>query len=264
MKGTSHTVKPGPPKDTVQVECTLELASIKGGSAGLGFDLAKPQQSLPGIATFGRQVLERVADSIDMVMDGRTANVDDGVLASLNDLGSVFDRKKVTSVKMIVTGMRGRPGRNVLFDKSVRQRIRDHLRPPENCPIEIDGKVDIGDFSDNKKCRIVPVFGPAIYCAFEPTQEDDIYSVLRQTARIRGQAVKNKQTGKLEIVKIDSVTPLPSLQMGADNFMAGHSIEKLAEMQHVQPLSDVRALAGGWPDDEEPDEMLADIYAHRQ
>lgn len=47
-------------------------------------------------------------------------------------------------------------------------------------------------------------------------------------------------------------------------FVAGHSFDELARLQAVGPLMDANALAGGWPDDEEPDQALAEIYANRE
>ena len=53
-------------------------------------------------------------------------------------------------------------------------------------------------------------------------------------------------------------------QSRASHFMAGHSFDELARLQAVGPLVDANTLAGGWPDDEEPDQALAEIYANRE
>lgn len=80
--------------------------------------------------------------------------------------------------------------------------------------------------------------------------------------RIVGTATTNAQTGKLEVVHIQSVSSLEPLALGAD-FFIGHTFDELARLQGVEPLLDISTLAGGWPDDEDPDLMLADIYRQR-
>ena len=47
-------------------------------------------------------------------------------------------------------------------------------------------------------------------------------------------------------------------------FLAPHSFEELARLQGVKPLENVNVLAGGFPEDENIDEFLDDIYQHRE
>ena len=53
-------------------------------------------------------------------------------------------------------------------------------------------------------------------------------------------------------------------ELDAAPFMAPHSLEELARLQGVKPLENVNALAGGFPEDENIDEFLDDIYKHRE
>ena len=39
--------------------------------------------------------------------------------------------------------------------------------------------------------------------------------------------------------------------------MAGLSFDELAKLQSVEPLVNADVLAGGWPDDDEPEQALA-------
>jgi hypothetical protein len=51
----------------------------------------------------------------------------------------------------------------------------------------------------------------------------------------------------------------------ADNdFFKGKSIGELAREQGVGPIKDIRVFAGVIPDDEDVDEMLAEIYRLRE
>jgi hypothetical protein len=51
--------------------------------------------------------------------------------------------------------------------------------------------------------------------------------------------------------------------IGAKDFHSGRSLQQLAEAQGVEPLTNPRVLVGGWPDGEDVDEFLEDIYSSR-
>jgi hypothetical protein len=51
--------------------------------------------------------------------------------------------------------------------------------------------------------------------------------------------------------------------VGLEEFWTALSIEELARIQGVQPLYDPDVLAGGFPENEDIDEFLDDIYRHR-
>jgi hypothetical protein len=56
----------------------------------------------------------------------------------------------------------------------------------------------------------------------------------------------------------------PRGDQGAGAFLTPHSFEELARLQRVKPLENVNILAGGFPDGENFDEFLDDIYSHRE
>jgi hypothetical protein len=57
----------------------------------------------------------------------------------------------------------------------------------------------------------------------------------------------------------------PEISRLADsNFFKGKSIAELAHEQGVGPVKDIRVFAGVIPDDEDVDEMLAEIYRLRE
>ena len=266
LEGSRRTQRRGPAREKVRAECTLELSGIRHGSptTALGFELAKPQQVLPLVRMYGEDVLAKVAEAIESVAEDRTDEVDPGVLHSLNDLGEVFDRKKVRSIEWIVPGAKGHKRHDVVFDQKVRKRVAERLRPPQVQPREIEGTIEMADFdAEHQRCRIHPVFGPPIPCAFDAKLADAVLSVMRKPAKITGEASVNTHTGKVELIQIHSAVPIDPLTLGAD-FFAGHTFDELARLQGVEPLQDISVLAGGWPEDKEPDEMLADIYRQRQ
>ena len=267
MEGGQHTKRRGPAREKVQVECTLELAGLRAGSptAELSFELAKPQRRLPTILTFGEEVIGRVADAIESVSEDRTEDIDVGVLDSLNNLGEVFERKRVRSIRWVVPRRRGRKRSDIDFNRNVRHRVAQRLRPPTTRPLEIEGTVQMADFKPSDyRCRIHQVFGPPVSCVFDEEHADQIHATLRKPAKIKGKATCNAQTGNVEMLQVASIRPLGSLELGKSHFMAGLSFDELAKLQSVEPLVNADVLAGGWPDDDEPEQALAEIYAHRE
>jgi len=50
---------------------------------------------------------------------------------------------------------------------------------------------------------------------------------------------------------------------GSALFWESRSFQELARLQDVRPLEDAAMLAGGFPEDEDIDKFLNDIYEHR-
>lgn len=73
----------------------------------------------------------------------------------------------------------------------------------------------------------------------------------------------NSQTGKRESVRIDEIATRDSSRMEVGSFFNGPSIEELARMQGVGPITDFSVLVGGWPDDEDVEEFIAETYRSR-
>jgi hypothetical protein len=62
-----------------------------------------------------------------------------------------------------------------------------------------------------------------------------------------------------------SVVPSPDRHLRGDNdFFRGRSLADLAREQGVGPVRDFNVFAGVIPDDEDIDEMLAEIYRLRE
>jgi hypothetical protein len=258
-----QTLRPGPPPDTTKLECTLELLGIGKGSAVLAFDQAKPQQNLPNVLNLGQRAIAEVVQTIEAVAKNRAATADPGVLSSLREMGELFTNG-VSEVEWIIPGRRGRKRKVVSLTAAVQKRIVDRLRPPRTEQTTIDGIIEMADFRESDyKCRIHPSMGPSIICTFDPDLAESVYAVLRKAARVEGDATINTQTGRMESLHIRKLIPLDPLTVNASDFITGLSLDELAKMQAVRPLRDPKDLAGGWPDDEDVDVGLLDIYQHR-
>ena len=262
------TLRRGPITAIAQDECTLELTGIVAGSTGLLFRYAKPQQHLPMAAvTFGSEVLSRVAMTVREFEKNKDlpVDVDPGVLASLQELGTVLERKSVTKISIRVPGHDGRKGAiKAVYTPTVRERITARMKTPTREPLSIEGKLEMADFKDTGRiCRIHPSIGAAVQCSFDPSMEDEVYRALRRPARVTGLARVNPHSGKVEEIKIEKIELMDELLVGARNFTASYTIQQLAEMQGVRPLARPDDLAGGWPQDENLDEFIETTYRSR-
>jgi hypothetical protein len=76
----------------------------------------------------------------------------------------------------------------------------------------------------------------------------------------RRKASRDRRTRRATSIHINRTE---TLVKGAAAFLAPHSFEDLAHLQGVKPLEDINILAGGFPQDEDIDEFLEDIYEHR-
>lgn len=263
LEGRAQTLRPGPKIGKVQHECTLDLVSIGKGSATLGFDPAKPQASLPHMATLASEAIATVAGALDAFSKGKDANIDPGVLDSLKSMGELFNNG-VRTIKWIVPARAGKRRITATFNARVQARVVEKLKPPKARPMTIDGVLEMADFKpSDQRCRIHPTLGQPINCSFDARLADQVYNTLRKAVRIDGTAAVNSQTDKVESIAISHLTPLDPITVDAGNFFQGWSLDQLARAQGVEPLHNPKVLAGGWPDDEDLDEVLTDVYQHR-
>lgn len=258
-----QTLRPGPKIGKVRQECSLDFVSIGKGSATLSFDPSKPQQTLPRMRTLSDDAIVAVAEAVAAISKGTRVEVDPGVLDSLKNMGALFGNG-VRSIKWIVPARPGRKKVAATFNAKVQRRIVEKLAPPVTRPVTLQGTLEMADFKpSDQKCRIHPPLQTPIICTFGPELADEVYANLRFPVEIDGTAAINGQTGKTESIAIKKVKPLDPLMVNAGSFFRGWSLEHLAQMQGVEPLRDPKSLAGGWPDDEDLDAALAEIYQQR-
>lgn len=266
MRG-GQSLRPGPKSSVVYQECTLELTGIKRGSTVLPFSLAKPQQPLPipEMTTFGRDVVGEVAAAVKSLgarKPHKNSHYEPGLLDSLREMGEVLG-KDVTKIEWIVPG-NGHRAFKAIFDKRVRERVMERIKAPSTRSETLEGVLEMADFKEqDHKCRIHPPLGQPILCTFAPEQEQDVYDALRKPVRIEGTATVNPNSGKVESIAIRRLGVVEQLLVGAKEFHSGRSLRQLADAQGVAPLDDPKVLVGGWPEGEDVDAFLEDIYSTR-
>ncbi len=259
-----RTLRRGPVTADVKDECTLELTGISKGSAVLSFDLAKAQLSMtPNVAV---DVVWEVGRTIQDLDADNDREYDPGVLDSLNGLGEVFDRGGIQAIEWVVPKRTGK-GKQLaaVYNRHVRERVMKRAKPPEREVQTIEGTLEMADFREgDERCRIHPPIGNPVICTFDKEMEDEIYTMLRRPVRVKGEACLDPHTRRIEFIHIQEVKSVDPLVLGAAAFLAPHSFEELARLQGVKPLEDINVLSGGFPEDEDVDEFLDDIYKHRE
>lgn len=264
MRG-GRSLRSGPKSSVVYQECTLELTGIQKGSTILPFTLAKTQQPLPNMTTFGHDVVREVADAVKALGGrrlSRNVSFEAGLLNSLRDMGEVLS-KDVTRIEWLVPS-NGKPAVKAIFDKRVRERVIERIKIPTVRPETVEGILEMADFrAQDHKCRILPAVGQPILCTFTADREDEIQVALRKPVRISGAATVNPNSNRVESIALEELTVIEGLAVGAKDFFIDKTLQQLADSQGVEPLINPKALSGGWPDDEDLGAFLEDIYSSR-
>jgi len=264
LKGRK-TIHRGPTTAIIQQECTLELVGIKAGSTTLEFGLAKPQTHFEFKREFGVEVVGKVAATIGSLRNRVDDHVDPGVLLSVYRLSGLVEHDGISSIKWVTQRRNGHRPVSVPITRVVRERAAEKLSRPQKFVAQVDGVLNMADFKPTeKKCRIDPAIGASITCTFDAKDENQIYHLLKGPVRIKGEAIVQPYTDRIETIHIQEISPLPSLSLGEGNFAANRSIAQLAEIQKVVPLKDPSILAGGIPEDENLDEFVEEIYRARK
>jgi len=268
MEG-QRSLRPGPITTAVRRECTLEFIGLRKGSVMLRFGLAKPQLPLPETTTFGPQVVKTIACAISSLSKRSKTiwedSLDAGVLDSLRNMGEVFERKSITKIEWLVPARNGRRRIRAVYTKAVRERVIERIKLPGRAIRNVEGILEMADFKEtDQKCRIHPTIGYPVTCTFDKDKEEAVYAVLRKPVRVTGEATLDPQTDRIESIHIRELTPLEPLMLGTSVFFAAKSLAELANLQGVKPLESVSALAGGWPEEEDLDELLDEIYRDRE
>jgi hypothetical protein len=192
------TIHPGPVAGHIKNECTLELIGIRDGSTELDFGLAKPQMLLPfaNAKSFGSEVVHELADTIKSLGNGnKKTDLDHGVLQSIYGLGGITETGRISTLKWVAPA-NGSKQVVAAVNKKVRERAAIQLSHPTFKFTQIDGVLDMADFSRrDRKCRIDPAIGVPVVCTFGPEHENEVHALMRQPVRVSGTArIQQKRT----------------------------------------------------------------------
>ena len=258
------TLRPGPYTARTKIECTLDLLPPRKGSTVLPFAIAKPQMALSDVFTIGTQAIIEVASAIESLSNGNRKQIDPGVLASLEELGSVFDRKAVSSIEFIVPKRLAKRRIVAPFTPRERQLVRERIMAPRKQTTVIEGTLEMVDFKpEDHKCRIMQPVGQSVACSFDESKESEVQALLRKSVRVSGHAVIDAYNNRIDSIHIDSIEPIRSIVVGAHEFHSPKSFQELAKQQNVKPVTNIATLAGAFSAADKLDELLEEIYRER-
>jgi hypothetical protein len=261
------TLHPGPISDQLRQECTLELIGIKRGSTRLQFGLARSQTPIPfpDQATFGEDVIGELAKTIKSLGNDNKREADPGVLQALYGLSSFAQRKKISEIEWIAPKSSTRKKIIAPLTLKVHDRVAVRLSAPRKAQRQVDGILDMADFKpDDLRCRIDPAIGAPVTCTFDERNSTEVQLLIRQAVRVCGEATIAPYSDRVESLHIQKIERLPSLSLGKDNFFAESSLSELVSAQKVKPIKDMSSFASGFPEEEDIDAFLEEIYAARK
>jgi hypothetical protein len=264
------TIHPGPIAQTIQRECTLELIGIRKGTTTLQFDVEKPQGHLfQDAPTLASEVVAELAHTIKIFGNGSSGDlyneIAPGVLNSLYNLSGLASNHRISKIDWISPRAGGHKRISAPLTKKVTNKIATQLSRPRQVAVVIEGILDMADFRPNdRKCRIDPALGTPTTCEFEEDLENVVFNLLRKPTRVTGVGMLPPYGEKPDVIRIHTINPLPSIELGREMFYASPSIQDLAAAQNVKPLRSAADLATKVPTDEDVDTMIEEIYSSRK
>jgi hypothetical protein len=247
----------------------LDLIGVVRGSTALLFRKSQPQQpfAFPESEDHGAIVVSKIVSVIKSLSDPKkktNGDIDPGVLDNLKRIGDLIGRRSISEVRLDVPRLNGSARIGAIYDEHVHKKIMNLAKAPREQEMIIEGRLEMADFKETGKvCRLHPPLGQAVQCTFDPEKEDEVYASLRKPVRLIGRASLNPNTGKVEELHINRIELLEDLMVGARDFFIPKTLQHLADTQGIKPLTRMSALEGGWPDDEDIDKFLEDVYLAR-
>jgi len=210
-----------------------------------------------GLETIEKTItgLERIQKESDILPEG----CDAGVLLAWRDAGILF-RKGINTIQFTLNH-RETPV-VTQFTPQGFERIQEKIQGPQTNIRTIEGRLLMADFKENgTRCRVHPSTGDAILCLFDEEQKEAVLEDILQYVRIVGEAREDPITGKIASIKIYDIERLENKENEATellpqgtplsrDFWESPTLDELALSQNVAPMTDVRALFGTWPGDE--------------
>ncbi len=266
LQGDAASVRRGKTPHNIKTEVDLDLVSLTHGSpaAILGFERNRIQSSISEM-DFGLEILEKTVRGLQTIQEDGCEQAlpegyDSGVLMAWRDAGTVFS-KGVDSITLTLNH-REQPLQASLTEHDF-SRIQDLIEGPNVNIRTIEGRLLMADFKEHgTRCRVHPSTGEPVLCLFDEGQKDEVLGDILQFVRIVGEAREDSLSGKIKSIKIhdiqrledrehEAVDLLPQGTPVSHIFWESPTMEELARSQNVRPMTDVRALFGTWPGEEE-------------
>lgn len=261
----------GRKKKDIEEVCSLYIVSWEQGSAIAGFDFAERQQ-LSFLADIGEQSLETfLAGLADLSREVDQASsipvgFDPGVLEAFEAYSDLLEHGIDT---ISFSAPRSRNCAEVTYTARTRDTIRAVLRRPlEQGRSSKVGRLKALNGHDALTGTLWEADGTRWTCFFKPEHLELLPEAWLKTVTVVGEAIldERSRTGKLSVdtILIQQATPL-KLPEGAmsEPFWSSASLEELAAIQDVWPVTQLADLAAGWPLDDVPEDTFADLLKDR-
>ena len=261
LRRSGRILHEGRPRKDIVSELDLNLTLLTHGSPAvvLGFDRPDSQGSL------AEEILETGLRGLQTIQQDSTGGAlpvgfDEVVLGAWRDAGVVF-RQGIDKIDLTLE----QKSAHTSFTEVGARRIEDLIRAkePETNVRTIEGRLVMADFNESKtSCRIHPSFGDPVQCLFDEGQKESVLKNILQYVRVTGSGEEDPQTGRIRNIKIRDIIPIEDQENASSDsmleripfsqaFWESPTLEELAKMQGVKPISDVRILFGTWPGEED-------------
>lgn len=265
LTGEADSRKKGKKPKEILETCRLDAVALQRGSFEIALDF--PNNRLEDMhlgRDAVRHLLQGLQDEQGLCGEILPAGYDVGVLASLRDMGRVFDRG-VDSVE-IDSWVNGAQ-RKFAYSPAHRLRIKERIKQPVSNFRTLEGRLVMADFrQEGERCRLHPPIGEPITCQFDESLSEKVHKNLRSHVRISGETFEDSETGRVSRVKIQTLEPVEIGgeafdSMVGDDFWSEKTLDELATEQDVHPVDDFAIVFGKaadlWEDDEDFDEFLS-------
>ena len=273
----NDNTRQGRPRQHIKDEVALDLVLLTEGSSAavLGFERG---QSVQQEADFGLEILERAIHGLEEIQkpsedDGLPKGYDVGVLMAWRDIGALFGQ----GIERIEVTLNHRATPlAVSFTPSGYKRIQQRIKGPQTSIRAVEGRLLMADFKEHgTRCKVHPSVGDPILCLFNEEQKDEVLENILQYVRVTGEAREDALTGRVVSIRIHDIERLEDredemadlLPQGTPvsrGFWESPTLEELATTQNVGPLTDVQAILGTWPGDEDDEfEQAVDALRHQ-
>ena len=264
----------GRKKKEIEELCELFLVGWKPGSAVAEVELAEPPAQMSLFGYIGEESLKaffkgmaRIRAQTPDITQPLPPGFDVGVIQTCAILGRVLEHGIDT---VSFQPIRMTDVVHVTFDRPLREKLRNLLgKPIDQQQVEKVGRLEVLDGHHGLQGRLWEPDGTKWLCIFRPEHLEVLPEAWLHTVRLVGEAVV--EIGKERTLHVASVLPLEE-EIGETSFpgeaekppfWTSLSLEQLAELQGVEPVTDLDSIGALWPADDDPDRMLAYILDER-
>lgn len=258
LAGENHSTRKGPKTKRLKESIDLQLVLLTHGSPTtvLGFDRGV-QIDFPEMDD-GEYILETSLQGLAVIQNPEyplPAGVNRGVLLAWRELGLLFRK---SCIRILFSLNNHEIPLQIEYTPAGFEQIQKRIRGPELKLRTVEGRLLMADFKEfGTRCRIHPPIGNPIMCLFEEDQKEDVLGNILQYVRIEGEAQEDPISGKITNIKIHDIERIEDMEADVNNIPTGEplpfdfwkswTIEELAEVQGVIPVTDVSVLLGTWP-----------------